>query len=69
MFKRSKHYNVSIFLINQEDYELPKRTLWANGYIYRIFKQNDFRYVQNFHQDKAIIDKTPNKFKLLTSTC
>ena len=47
MFKRSRHNNLSIFIISQDYYELPKRTIRANGNIYHIFKANNFREVQN----------------------
>ena len=69
MFKRSRHNNLSIFIISQDYYELPKKTIRANGNIYHIFKPNNFRDVQNLYQDKASIDMNPNEFKLLTSTC
>ena len=69
MFKRSRQNNLSIFIISQDYYELPKRTIRANGNIYRIFKPNNFRDVQNLYQDKASMDMTLNEFKLLTSTC
>ena len=69
MFKRGRHNNLSIFLISQDYYELPKRTIRANGNIYHIFKPNNFRDVQNLYQDKASMDMTLNEFKLLTSTC
>ena len=36
MFKRSIHNNLSIFIISQDYYELPKRTIRANGNIYHI---------------------------------
>ena len=63
MFKRSRHNNLSIFLISQDYYELPKRTIRANGNIYHIFKANNFRDVQNLSQDKASTDKSLNEFK------
>ena len=69
MFKRGRHYNLSIFIISQDYYELPKRTIRANGNIYHIFKPNNFRDVQNLYQDKTSMDMTLNEFKLLTSTC
>ena len=69
MFKRGRHNNLSIFIISQDYYELPKRTIRANGNIYHIFKPNNFRDVQNLYQDKASMDMTLNEFKLLTSTC
>ena len=55
MFKRGRHNNLSIFLINQDFYELPKRTIRANGNTYHIFKPNNFRDVQSLYQDKASI--------------
>ena len=69
MFKRGRHNNLSIFIISQVYYELPKRTIRANGDIYHIFKPNNFRDVQNLYQDKASMDMTLYEFKLLTSTC
>ena len=69
MFKRGRHNNLSIFIISQDYYELPKRTIRANGNIYHIFKPNNFRDVQNLYQDKSSMDMTLNEFKLLTSTC
>ena len=69
LFKRGRHNNLSIFIISQDYYELPKRTIRANGNIYHILKPNNFRDVQNLYQDKASMDKTLNEFKYLTSTC
>ena len=69
MFKRGRHNKLYIFVISQDYYELPKRTIRANGKIYHIFKANNFRDVQNLYQDKASMDMTINEFKLLTSTC
>ena len=69
MFKRSRRKNLSILIISQDYYELPKRTSRANGNIYHIFKPNNFRDVQNLYQDKASMDMTLNEFILLTSTC
>ena len=65
-FKRSRHFNLSIFIISQDYYELPKRTIRANGKIYHIFKPNNYRDVRNLYQDKASMDMTPNEFKILT---
>ena len=56
MFKRSRHNNLSIFIISQDYYELPKRTIRTIGNIYHIFKPNNFRDVQNLYQDKASMD-------------
>ena len=69
MFKRSSHINLSIFIISQDYYELPKRTIRANGNNYHIFKPNNFRDVQNLYQDKTSRDMTLKGFKNLTSTC
>ena len=69
MFKRSRHNNLSIFIISKHYYELPKKTIRANGNIYHIFKPNNFSDVRNVYQDKSSMDMTLNEFKLLTSTC
>ena len=69
MFKRSRHNNLSIFIISQDYYELPKRTIGANGIIYHIFNPNNFRDVLNLYYDKSSMDMTLNEFKLFTSTC
>ena len=41
-FKRSRHNNLSIFIISQDYYELSKRTKRCNGNIFHIFKPNKF---------------------------
>ena len=69
MFKRGRHNNLSLFLISQDYYELPKRTIRANGNIFHIFKPNNFRDVLNLYQDNSSMDMTLNEFNLLTSTC
>ena len=69
MFKRGRHNILSSFIITQDYYELPKRTIRVNGNIYQSFKPNNFRDVQNLYQDKAPMDMTPNEFKNITSTC
>ena len=69
MFKRSRHNNLSIFIISQDYYELPKKTIRANGNIYHIFQPNNFLDVRNIYQDKASMDMTLDEFKILTSTC
>ena len=69
MFKRPRHNIVSIFIISQDYYQLPKRTIRANGNIYHIFKPNNFRDVQNLSQDKTSVDMTLDEFKLLTFAC
>ena len=69
MFKQSGHNNLSIFIISQDYYELPKRTIRANENIYHIFKPNILKDVQDLYQDKASMNMTPNEFKYLTNTC
>ena len=69
MFKRSRHNNLSIFIISQDYYELSKKTIGCNGNIYHIFKPNNFRDVINLYQDKASMNMNLNEFKYLTSTC
>ena len=69
MFKRSRHKNLSNFIISQDDYELPKRTIRANGNIYHIFKPSNFRDVQNIYEVEASMDMTLDEDEFLTSTC
>ena len=69
MFKRSRHNNLSIFIISQYYYELSKKTIRCNGNIFHIFKPNNFLDVRNLYQDKASMDMTLNEFKYLTSVC
>ena len=64
MFKRSRLKNWSLFRIFQDYYELPKRTIRANGKIYHILKPKNFRDFQNLYQDKASMDMTAKEFKL-----
>ena len=68
MFKRSRHNNLTIFIISQDYYELPERTI-ANGNISHIFKPNKFLDVRKKYQDKVSMDMTLAEFKYLTSTC
>ena len=69
MFKRSRHNNLSIFIISQDYYELSKKTIRCNGNNFHIFKPNNFLDVRKLYQDKASMDMTLNDFKFLTSTC
>ena len=69
MFTSSRHNILSIFIISQDYYELPKKTISANGDIYHIFKPNNFLDVRNIYEDKASMDMTLNEYKYLTSTC
>ena len=67
-FKRSRQNNLSIFIINQNHYELSKKTIRCNGNIDHIFKPNNFLDVRDIYHDKASMDMTVNEFRLLTST-
>ena len=69
MFKRGRHINLSLFIITQNYYELPKRTIRARGNIYHIFKPNNSLDVRNFHQDERSMDMTLDEFKNLVFTC
>ena len=69
MFKRSRHNNLSIFIISQDYFELPKRTIRADENFYHIFKPNFFRDVQNPNQCKTSMDMNVNGFKFITSAC
>ena len=69
MFKWSRHNNISDFVISQDYYELPKRTIRANGNSYHLIKRNKFREVQNLYQDKTSMDMPVNEFKQTTSSC
>ena len=69
MFKRGRHNKISIFILSQDYYELPKKRIRANGNIYQTFKSNNYRDVQNLCQDKTSMDMTLNEYKYPTSTC
>ena len=69
MFKRSRHNNLSLFILSHDYYELSKKTIRCNGKIFHIFKPNNFRDLLNLYQDKSSMDMTLNEFKILTSTC
>ena len=69
MFKRGRHNNLSIIIISQDYYKLPKRTVRANGNVYHIFKPNRFLHVCNNYQDKANMEMTLDGFNYLISTC
>ena len=56
MFERGCHNNLSIFIINQDYYELPRKTIRAKGNIYHIFKPNNFSDVRNIYQNKTSMD-------------
>ena len=69
MFKRSRHNNLSIFIIRQDYYELCKKTIRCIGNIFHIFKPNLFRDVINLYPNKNSMDMTLNEFKFLATTC
>ena len=69
MFKRSIHHNLSMLRICQGYYELPKRTIRANGDIYHIFKSNQLRNFHNVYQDKTSMNMTFNKYNYLLAIC
>ena len=59
--KRLRHNTLSIFIINQDYNELPKKTIRANVNIYHIFKPNNFRDVLKICQDKSFMDMNLKK--------
>ena len=69
MFKRSRHNNLSIFIISQDYYELSKKTIRCNGNIFHLFKPNNFLDVRNIYQDKASMDMTLLEFKNISNIC
>ena len=58
MFKRSRHNNLTIFILSQYYHDLRKRTNRANGSNCQIFKLTNYREVQNLYQDKASMEMT-----------
>ena len=69
IFKRGRHNILYLFIISQDYYELPKRTIRANGNINHIFKPNIFSDVRNIYQNKASMDMTLDEVKYLTYPC
>ena len=69
IFKRGRHSNLSIIIVSQGYYELPKRKIRTVGNIHHIFRPNKFGDVQKINQDKSSNDMTLNEYKLLTFTC
>ena len=69
MGKRGRHNNLSVFVISQDYYEIPKRTIRANVNNFDIFKPNNFSDVRNIYEDKTSMDMTLDEFKYLASTC
>ena len=69
LFKRSRHSNIFIFIISQDYYELPKRTIRANINIFHLFRTNNCKDLQILFQDKASMDMNIAEFKELCSMC
>ena len=69
MLEHGRHNNLSIFIRSQDYYELPNRTIRANGNIYHRFKLNNFLEVRIIYQDEERMDMTPDELKYLTSVC
>ena len=63
LLKRARHNGINVFVISQDYYELPKKTVRANGKIFHLFKSDNFRDVQSIYQDKASMDMTLKEFK------
>ena len=63
MFKQYRHNNLSIFIISQDHYELPKKTIRTKAIIYHIYKPNNFLVVRNIYHDKASMDMTLDEVK------
>ena len=55
MFKRSRQNNLSIFIVSQDYYELPKKTITANGNTYRIFKPKVSEMFKNTIKIKQVL--------------
>ena len=69
MNERSRHNNLSVFIISQDYYNFPKRTIRANGTVHHIFKPNNFLDVRNIYQEEVSMDMPLDELKYLTSTC
>ena len=69
MFTRNRRNYLSNFIISQDYYEIPKKTIRADKNICHIFTPNNSRDVQSLYQDKASMDMTLDEFKYLNSTC
>ena len=67
MFKGSIHNNIAIFIISQDDFELPEHTIQNGGSVYHFFKPNNFREIQHLYQDKASMAILLNENFSLTS--
>ena len=69
MFKGSRHNNFSVFIISQDYYELPKKSIRAGVNVYHIFEPNNSLDFRKINQDKASIDMILDEFRYLTFTC
>ena len=63
MLKRSRHNNLSIFIISQDYYEILKTTIRLGGNVYHIVKPNKFRDIEILYQNKTSMDMTLDEFK------
>ena len=61
MFKQGCQKKLSIFIISQNYYEIPKRTVKANGIIYHIFKSNNYTIVRNLYQNRTSMHRRKNE--------
>ena len=52
--KRSRHIRFYIFIFSQDYYQLPEKTIRANGKMYHIFKPNSFRDSKNSFNTKQV---------------
>ena len=60
---------VTYLSLNSQDYfELPKKTVRANGNVHHQFKLNIFRDILHIYPDKASMVMTRTEPKLFTST-
>ena len=62
--KKSTHNNISIILISQDYYELPKMAMIANCNMYHIFEPTKFKDFHFLNQVKASMDVTLKEFNL-----
>ena len=51
MCKRIPHKSFPSFIVSQDYYALPERTITAKGKSHHIFKPNNYRDLQKFYQD------------------
>ena len=69
LFEQSGQKNLSIFIISQDYYPIPKRNIRVNVNIWHIFKPNNFRDVENLFQDEGSIQMRFKALENLAFTC